>query len=132
MKRRDFFEHVAWTGSGIAWSLSASGLLVNEPASAASSAFSFVQISDSRIGFTRPENPDVLGTFAKTIAAINSLPRRPAFVVHTGDVTHLSKPKLRLRLLTIFLFLNSSLRNALVRVSLYRAGLPYRLCDAPY
>jgi 3',5'-cyclic-AMP phosphodiesterase len=92
MKRSDFFEHVAWTGAGIAWSLSASGLLVSESASAATTSFSFVQISDSHIGFARPENPDVLGTFAKTIAAINALPQQPAFVVHTGDVTHLSKP----------------------------------------
>jgi Icc protein len=92
MKRSDFLEHVAWTGAGIAWSLSATGLLVSKPATAATSAFSFVQISDSHIGFARPENPDVLGTFAKTIAAINALPQQPAFVVHTGDVTHLSKP----------------------------------------
>jgi len=41
---------------------------------------------------TRPENPDVLGTFAKTIAAINAMPQQPAFVAHTGDVTHLSNP----------------------------------------
>jgi Icc protein len=92
MKRTDFLEHVAWTGSGIAWSLCATGLLSSQPASAATSPFSFVQISDSHIGFTRPENPDVLGTFAKTIAAINALPEQPAFVVHTGDVTHLAKP----------------------------------------
>ena len=92
MKRSDFLEHVAWTGSGIAWSLSATGLLASSPASAAENPFSFVQISDSHIGFTRPENPDVLGTFAKTIADINALPQQPAFVVHTGDVTHLSKP----------------------------------------
>jgi hypothetical protein len=65
MKRSDFLEHVAWTGSGIAWSLSATGLLVSKPASAATSSFSFVQISDSHIGFARPENPDVLGTFAR-------------------------------------------------------------------
>jgi 3',5'-cyclic AMP phosphodiesterase CpdA len=92
MKRSDFFEHVAWTGAGIAWSLSATGLLASKPAAAATSSFSFVQISDSHIGFAHPENPDVLGTFAKTIAAINALPQQPAFVVHTGDVTHLSKP----------------------------------------
>jgi len=92
MKRSDFFEHVSWTGAGIAWSLSASGLLMSESASAATTSFSFVQISDSHIGFTRPENPDVIGTFAKTIAAINALPRQPALVLHTGDVTHLSKP----------------------------------------
>jgi Icc protein len=92
VKRSDFLEHVAWTGTGIAWSLSASGLLTSAPAAAATPTFSFVQISDSHIGFTRPENPDVLGTFTKTIAAINALPQQPAFVVHTGDVTHLSKP----------------------------------------
>jgi 3',5'-cyclic AMP phosphodiesterase CpdA len=92
VKRRSFLEHIAWTGSGIAWSLSAAGLLASEPASAATNSFSFVQISDSHIGFARPENPDVLGTFAKTIEAINALPQQPAFVVHTGDVTHLSKP----------------------------------------
>ncbi len=91
MKRSDFLEHVAWTGSGIAWGLSASGLLCAQAAGAASGAFSFVQISDSHIGFARPENPDVLDTFAKTIAAINALPAQPAFVVHTGDVTHLAK-----------------------------------------
>ena len=93
MKRGTFLEHVAWTGSGIAWTFTAAGLLEGAPAGAAGTgAFSFVQISDSHIGFARPENPDVLGTFSKTIAAINALPQQPAFVVHTGDVTHLSKP----------------------------------------
>jgi 3',5'-cyclic AMP phosphodiesterase CpdA len=92
VKRTDFLEHVAWTGSGIAWSLSATGLLAAEPASAATNALSFVQISDSHIGFAQSENPDVLATFTKTIDAINALPQPPAFVVHTGDVTHLAKP----------------------------------------
>ena len=92
MKRSTFLEHVAWTGGGIAWSLSATGLLTGVPASAAPSGFSFVQISDSHIGFAQPQNPDVLGTFVRTIDAINALPQQPAFVVHTGDVTHLAKP----------------------------------------
>jgi Icc protein len=91
MKRSDFLEHVAWTGSGIVWSLSATGLLTAQPAEAAAQPFSFVQISDSHIGFTRPENPDVAGTLRKAVADINALPQQPAFVVHTGDVTHLSK-----------------------------------------
>jgi len=91
MRRKDFIEHVSWTGAGIAWSLSATGLLTSQAAEA-SPSFSFVQISDSHIGFTRPENPDVAGTLRKTIEAINALPQQPAFVVHTGDVTHLSKP----------------------------------------
>lgn len=89
--RKAFLEHVAWTGTGIAWSLSVTGVLTSRPAAAASKAFSFVQISDSHIGFSQVENPDVLGTLNRTIDAINGLTQQPAFVVHTGDVTHLSK-----------------------------------------
>jgi Icc protein len=93
MKRDDFLKHVGWTGAGgIAWSLSSSGLFTAQAAQAAVGGLSFVQISDSHIGFARPENPDVAGTLQKTIAAINALPLQPSFVVHTGDVTHLSKP----------------------------------------
>jgi 3',5'-cyclic AMP phosphodiesterase CpdA len=51
----------------------------------------FVQISDSHIGFNKAANPDVSGTLAQSIALVNALPQRPAFVVHTGDITHLSK-----------------------------------------
>jgi len=95
MKRTDFIEHVGWTGAGIAWTLSASGLMsaVADARGIKSGALSFVQISDSHIGFSRPENPDVAGTLAKTIDDINALPVQPSFVVHTGDVTHLSKPE---------------------------------------
>ena len=92
MKRDDFLKHVAWTGTGIAWSLSSSGLFNAQRALAAGSGISFVQISDSHIGFSHPENPDVAGTFQQTIDAINAMPVQPTFVVHTGDVTHLSKP----------------------------------------
>lgn len=92
MKREDFLKHVGWTGAGIAWTLSSTGLFNVQNAQAAENSLSFVQISDSHIGFTRPENPDVLGTLQKTIEAINAMPVQPAFVVHTGDVTHLSKP----------------------------------------
>ena len=72
MRRQDFLEHVAWTGSGILWSLSAAGTLVAGADAAEQSSFSFVQISDSHIGFTRPENPDVRGTLGKTIDGINA------------------------------------------------------------
>jgi 3',5'-cyclic-AMP phosphodiesterase len=92
MKRDDFLQHIAWTGTGIAWTLSSSGLFNAAKASAAETALTFVQISDSHIGFARPENPDVAGTLQKTIDAINALSVQPAFVVHTGDVTHLAKP----------------------------------------
>jgi len=91
MKRDDFLKHVAWTGTGIAWSLSGTGLF-SAGALAADGGISFVQISDSHIGFSHPENPDVIGTLQQTIGAINAMPVQPSFVVHTGDVTHLAKP----------------------------------------
>jgi 3',5'-cyclic AMP phosphodiesterase CpdA len=53
----------------------------------------FVQISDSHIGFSKDANPDVAGTLARSIALVNALPAQPAFVLHTGDITHLSKPE---------------------------------------
>jgi 3',5'-cyclic AMP phosphodiesterase CpdA len=56
-------------------------------------ALTFVQISDTHIGFHREANPDVVGSLRHAIADINALPRAPAFVVHTGDVSHLSKPE---------------------------------------
>ncbi len=95
MKRAAFLDHVSWTGAGIVWTLGAAGVLRAIPAEAAAShtgGFSFVQISDSHIGFTRPENPDVAATLQKTVDAINALPQQPAFVMHTGDITHLATP----------------------------------------
>ena len=89
MKRGDFFEHVGWTGLGLVYTVGASGL-VSAPASAAE-PFTFVQISDSHIGFHTAPNEDVSATLKRAIDAINALPVQPAFVVHTGDVTHLSK-----------------------------------------
>lgn len=53
----------------------------------------FVQISDSHIGFNKDANPDVVGTLNRSIDLINALPQQPAFVIHTGDITHLSKPE---------------------------------------
>jgi 3',5'-cyclic AMP phosphodiesterase CpdA len=90
MKRGDFVNHVAWTGAGIAYVLGAEGV-VRATASAAPGTFSFVQISDSHIGYTGPANGDVRGTLEKAVAGINAMPNQPAFVIHTGDVTHLSK-----------------------------------------
>jgi 3',5'-cyclic AMP phosphodiesterase CpdA len=53
----------------------------------------FLQISDSHIGFDKPANPDVAGTLRQTITLVNAMPLRPALVLHTGDITHLSKPQ---------------------------------------
>jgi 3',5'-cyclic AMP phosphodiesterase CpdA len=88
MKRASFLEHVGWTGGGIAFAMTATGTFA---AAAPGSDFTFVQISDSHIGFSLPANPDVLATLNETVDKINALPQQPAFVMHTGDVTHLSK-----------------------------------------
>jgi 3',5'-cyclic AMP phosphodiesterase CpdA len=52
----------------------------------------FVQISDTHLGFSKDANPDVAGTLGKAIALINGMPERPSLLLHTGDITHLSKP----------------------------------------
>jgi 3',5'-cyclic AMP phosphodiesterase CpdA len=56
-------------------------------------AFTFLQISDSHIGFNKPVNPDPVATLREAIAKINAMPVKPAFMLHTGDITHLSKDK---------------------------------------
>ena len=88
MNRRNFLSHVGWTGAGIAYALTAQGVV--RAADPPAGPF-FVQISDSHIGFAQAANPDVAATLSATVAAINALPSRPQFVVHTGDVTHLAK-----------------------------------------
>ena len=89
MRRADFVRHVGWTGAGIVYALGADGLA--RPAGASPRGFSFVQISDSHIGYSGPANEDVRATLQKTVAGVNAMPVQPAFVIHTGDVTHLSK-----------------------------------------
>lgn len=89
--RRGALKCLAWAGTGVVWTLAggiASSALVTDAA-----ALSFVQISDSHIGFTKPANPDPLGTLRETIAKIRALPAPPAFVLHTGDIAHLAKPE---------------------------------------
>jgi 3',5'-cyclic AMP phosphodiesterase CpdA len=53
----------------------------------------FVQISDTHIGFHKDANPDVTGTLVATIDLVNRLPEQPSLILHTGDITHLSKPE---------------------------------------
>jgi Icc protein len=88
----------AWTGTAVVWTvagglpraLGATG--ERTPAAASDSALTFVQISDTHIGFNKEANPDVVGSLRRAIAEVNAMRPAPAFVVHTGDVTHLSKP----------------------------------------
>ena len=95
--RRGLLKCMAWAGTGLLWTLDAgipsSSLLAADGKKAKSSSFSFVQISDSHIGFNKPANPDVTATMQAAIAKINALPHTPDFMIHTGDLTHQSKPK---------------------------------------
>jgi 3',5'-cyclic AMP phosphodiesterase CpdA len=94
MKRRSFLKCMAWGGTGLVWAmnggvLSASELLAGSKRKPA--GFSFVQISDSHIGFNRDPNHDVSKTLKEAVDKINALEEQPAFVIHTGDITHLAE-----------------------------------------
>lgn len=94
--RRQFLKCMAWAGAGTVW-LMKSGVLhaqpLGTPGGAKDATFSFVQISDSHIGFHKAPNPDVIGTLRRSLAMIQAEHTRPTFLLHTGDLTHLSKPE---------------------------------------
>jgi hypothetical protein len=93
--RRGFLSCMAWVGTGLVWSVRGgvlSSRAFGQEAAAAKSDFSFVQISDSHIGFRKPPNTDVTGTLKRAVDKINALEPAPSLVLHTGDLTHLSLP----------------------------------------
>lgn len=93
--RSKFLECMAWCGTGVVYSLTSSGLIgraLADGLAAPLSTRTFVQISDTHVGFHGDANPDVIGSFQAAIDQINALPVRPEFVMHTGDLSHLSKP----------------------------------------
>jgi 3',5'-cyclic AMP phosphodiesterase CpdA len=99
LPRRVFLkESAALAGAGVLWTMaggtfSAQALAGGGRQAAQAVNLSFVQITDTHVGAHTPANPNVVGTFEQAIQRINALPDRPAFVVHTGDHVHLSKPK---------------------------------------
>ena len=95
--RRRFLECMGWAGTGLVWSMAggtASSVLLAPGQALAKPAtpFTFVQVSDSHIGFAKDPNPDARATFREAVAHIKALPSKPAFILHTGDVSQLSKP----------------------------------------
>jgi hypothetical protein len=50
--------------------------------------FSFVQLSDTHVGFSGPPNPLGTQAFEKAVDIINGLRERPDLVLFTGDLTH--------------------------------------------
>ncbi len=96
--RRGALECMLWAGTGMLWVLNdgvprSIGLGSASAAELPKGAFTFLQISDSHIGFDKPVNPNALGTLQQAIAKIRAAPVQPAFMIHTGDITHLSKDK---------------------------------------
>lgn len=103
--RAGFIKCMAWAGTGVLWMMSGGSLksfgmsqLLDKDTgrlkpgiTLPQADFSFVQISDSHIGFSKPANPDVTGTLQAAINKINAMSSAPAFVLHTGDLTHLAQ-----------------------------------------
>lgn len=100
--RRDFMTCMAWAGAGVVWTLS-SGILSSRAladtraklrggTAGSKGELHFVQISDTHIGFDKDANPDPVATAREAIAKINALEIEPAFLLHTGDLTHAQKP----------------------------------------
>jgi 3',5'-cyclic-AMP phosphodiesterase len=93
--RRGFLKCMAWAGTG-AFCVMQGGVLKSYALHDATKKnvtgeLSFVQISDSHMGFSKPANPDVTGTFQTALDRIKALEVQPEFLLHTGDITHLSK-----------------------------------------
>ena len=99
--RRGFLSCMAWAGTGVLWTLSAGVLrsqTLGQIAAGKGSAptageLSFLQISDSHIGFSKDANKDVTATFKAALDRINAMPTPPSFLLHTGDLSQLSKPE---------------------------------------
>jgi 3',5'-cyclic AMP phosphodiesterase CpdA len=96
--RRGFLKCMAWAGTATVWALSGgvpksfAMSSIKSMTDAQKKSIFFAQISDSHIGFSKEANKDVAGTLREAVAKLNALPQSPALVLHTGDITQLSKP----------------------------------------
>ena len=95
LDRRQTLKCMLWAGTGVVWTVAGgvpSSRLIGA-AKAAEGGFSFVQISDSHIGFEKPANPDARATLSAAIDKVLAMPDKPAFIIHTGDISHTAKPQ---------------------------------------
>ncbi|WP_375310083.1 metallophosphoesterase [Bradyrhizobium sp. A5] len=97
VSRRKVLECMTWAGTGVLWTITGGvprslGIIDSaQAATAAVSGMTFLQISDSHVGFDKPANPNALGTLEEAVNKINAMAAKPSFMIHTGDITHLSK-----------------------------------------
>src|ERR1700751_1090557 len=93
--RRKVLECMTWAGTGVLWriwgGIPRSLGITDQAVAAAAGKLSFLQISDSHVGFDKPANPNAIGTLEEAIKKINAMDKKPSFMIHTGDVTNLSK-----------------------------------------
>jgi 3',5'-cyclic AMP phosphodiesterase CpdA len=95
ISRRHALECMLWAGTGVLWAVTGGvprsiGLL-DSAAAATATGLTFLQISDSHVGFDKPANPHAIDTLKEAIDRIKAMPQKPSFMLHTGDITHLSK-----------------------------------------
>src|SRR5258708_13044380 len=94
--RREVLECMVWAGTGVLWAVSGgvphSVGMIGDALAAEPTGFTFLQMSDSHIGFNKAANPDALGTLREAVAKVKAMPIKPSFIIHTGDITHLSNP----------------------------------------
>src|SRR5260370_40147403 len=89
--RRGALECMIWAGTGVLWTMvggvprSSSLLGISEAKAQAATGFTFLQISDSHIGFKAPADPNPTAPLEEAIAKIGALPQKPAFIIHTRD-----------------------------------------------
>jgi len=92
--RRGFLKCMAWAGTGVVWTMTGGVLTAcGFGGSSNKGDFTFAQVSDSHIGFHTEPNTDVTATLNEAVAKVNALPKQPEFILHTGDLSHLSKPE---------------------------------------
>jgi Icc protein len=94
--RRGFLKCMAWAGTGLVWTFAGgvpTSMALGEAKRDSPSDFTFVQISDSHIGFNKPANTNVVGTLQAALGRIDAAAAVPDFLIHTGDLTHSSKPE---------------------------------------
>jgi Icc protein len=99
MDRRGLLQCAGWAGTGalflmsggLASSVTLDAALAAAPPRGRVKPFTFLQISDSHVGFDKPANPDARGTFIEAVAKVKAMAVKPDFILHTGDISHLSK-----------------------------------------
>ena len=95
LSRRKVLECMTWVGTGVLWTVSGgvphSLGLIDQALAQEARSFTFLQISDSHVGFDKPANPNALGTLEEAVGRIKAMPAKPSFMIHTGDISHLSK-----------------------------------------